>query len=99
MRASMCSMSDYEDTPDLPDNPVWLTRREAAQLLRVALPTIDLWAREGRIKRWQLKVPGSHQYRPRFSYRELNALIQDWEPGEFGRGGISDLTPRPKKRG
>lgn len=49
----------------------WVTRTEAAALLRVSVHTFDRYRRDGRIKRYT--TPGAH---PRFKRAEVLALIQ-----------------------
>jgi excisionase family DNA binding protein len=49
----------------------WLTRKEAAEHLRVHVRTVDKWADEGRITRY--KVEGIQSVR--FKREELDALM------------------------
>jgi excisionase family DNA binding protein len=48
----------------------WITRSEAASLLRVAPRTFDRWRQDGRITRYT--TPGSH---PRYLRSDVLALI------------------------
>jgi excisionase family DNA binding protein len=50
----------------------WITRTEAAALLRVAPRTFDRWRLEGRITRYV--TPGSH---PRYRRADVLALLEE----------------------
>lgn len=52
----------------------WITRSEAAALLRVATRTFDRWRLEGRITRYT--TPGSH---PRYRRADVLALLEPTE--------------------
>jgi excisionase family DNA binding protein len=55
-----------------PGDPDWITRSEAAAIIRVSLATIDRYAREGKIRRF--RTPGGT---PRYSRAEVIGLIVD----------------------
>lgn len=56
----------------------WMTRKEAAEYLRVSLPTIDRYAASGRLTKHT--VPGGRAVR--FKVTELDALLKPAEGGE-----------------
>lgn len=58
---------------DMPSTERWMTRRDAAELLKVKERTIDAWAREGRLPRYYLA--GSKRT-PRFRVEDLHALAR-----------------------
>jgi excisionase family DNA binding protein len=85
------NLPDLEHLRSLP----YLTRQEAADLMRVHLRTIDIWAQKGHIERVAIKLPGHAQPQVRIVASSLFALIGEWEPGEFGRGGLKE-NPKGK---
>jgi excisionase family DNA binding protein len=57
----------------LTSEPDWITRTEAAAILRVTPSTLDRYAREGKVRRYL--TPGR---RPRYDRAEVHALIESW---------------------
>lgn len=55
--------------------PEFLTRQEAAGLLRVDVQTIDRLARSGRLTRYHIQT-GEQRARTRYRADEVRALIQ-----------------------
>ena len=51
--------------------PEWLTRSEAAEILRISPHTFDRYRREGKIPRY--RTPGSH---PRYKRSDVEALLE-----------------------
>jgi excisionase family DNA binding protein len=65
-------MTPHPHKANEPAHSDWITRTEAASLIRVSLATIDRYAREGKIRRF--RTPGGT---PRYSRAEVIGLIQD----------------------
>lgn len=62
--------------PQGPDSgPEYLTRQEAADLLRVDVQTIDRLARSGRLTRYHIAT-GGQRARTRFRTDEVRGLIK-----------------------
>lgn len=64
-----------------PSAQEWITRSEAAQILRISPHTFDKYRRQGKIERY--RTPGSH---PRYRRADVVALLtpQDDEAREAG---------------
>jgi len=60
-----------------PNQPLWMTAREAAAHLRVAHRTILLWAKTGRIPAHRLS--GAQRVTWRFRADELDAFVGNGE--------------------
>lgn len=57
--------------------PLWLTRKEAAEHMRVSERTIDRWADDGLLQEY--KVGGLQS--TRFKRADLDAMVKPVEPG------------------
>lgn len=67
---------------------VFLTSKEVAALLRVSESTVKSWANQGKLSRKHIHVPGCKQPLLRYLAEEVLEWVREWEPGEFGRGGV-----------
>jgi predicted site-specific integrase-resolvase len=65
-------MTPHPHKANEPVDPDWITRAEAAALIRVSLATIDRYARMGKIRRF--RTPGGT---PRYDRAEVIGLTED----------------------
>jgi len=79
------------------DDPI-LTTREAAQLLGVAVSTIQIWMESGALPAW--KTPGGHRRVRLSAVRQLQAQQRDGaatgEPGAAGTRAAASPAPAPR---
>lgn len=72
-----CAMIDLMPPPSSdPPQPEYLTRQEAANLLRVDVQTIDRYANTGVLTRHLVRAPAGKLRRTLFRADEVRGLIQ-----------------------
>lgn len=75
-----------QNIPSVPQ--LYISIKDAAHLLGVSPRTIEKWCQNGSLTKVHLKVKGQKQLPVRLLTSEVLAMVEDWTPGEFGRGGL-----------
>jgi excisionase family DNA binding protein len=55
---------------------MWMTRREAADYLRISVRTLDAWAATGRVVFYRVRIPETRKAMVRYRMQDLAELLE-----------------------